>query len=40
VLYDFDRQVGPLVLDRGPRGDHARLMGDAHLVEVEAALAP
>lgn len=40
VLYNFDRQVGPLMLDRGPLGRHARTEGDALLMPADAALAP
>jgi len=32
--------VGPLMLDRGPSGRHARIEGDAVLMETDAALAP
>ena len=34
LFYPFDRRVGPMVLDRGPAGRHARLRGDAHLTDV------
>lgn len=37
VFFPCDHQVGSLLLDQGPHRRHARLRGDAHLVEREPA---